>query len=75
MASIVIKSKPFSFIPEDVKSILTGAGIAGAGAFLTFLAESLGKLNFGEWTPFVVAFLSIVVNAAKKWITTTTYAK
>ena len=46
MAQITVKSKPFAFIPEDVKSILIGALLAGAGALLTFLAENLGKLDF-----------------------------
>jgi hypothetical protein len=65
---MVAKSQPFSFIPEDVKSILIGACIAGAGALLTFIVENVGKLNFGEWTPFVVAGVSVVVNIIRKWI-------
>lgn len=75
MASVVIKSKPFSFIPEDVKSILTGALIAGVGAVLTFIVENIGNLNFGEWTPFIVAGVSILVNIIRKYIGVAKYAK
>jgi hypothetical protein len=76
MALITVKSNPFSFIPEDIKSILTGAGIAGAGAVLTFIIENIGKLNFGEtWTPIVVVVLSVLVNTIRKWIGVSKYAK
>jgi len=75
MAQITVKSKPFAFIPEDVKSILTGALLAGAGALLTFLAENLTSLDFGDWTPMVVAIVSVLINAARKYISTAKYAK
>lgn len=70
---MVVKSHAFSFIPEDIKSILIGACIAGAGALLTFIAENVSKLDFGDWTPFVVAGVSVVVNIIRKWISPTKY--
>lgn len=75
MASIVTKSQRFDFIPEDIKSVLTGAGIAGVGAALTFIVENLGKLDFGEWTPFVAAGVAVVVNLIRKYVGITKYIK
>lgn len=75
MASIVTKSESFSFIPEDIKSILIGAGIAGLGAFITFIADNISKLDFGQWTPFIAALVMIVINSIRKFISTTKYIK
>lgn len=75
MAQIVIKSTPFSYIPEDIKSVLVGAAIAGSGALLTYMAERLSSLNFGEYTPLIVALLSVLINAIRKYIGTSKYAK
>lgn len=48
------------------KKVLQGAAVAGAGAALTYLAEHLTQLNFGQWTPMVVAALSVLVNVVRK---------
>jgi hypothetical protein len=71
---MVVKSKAFSFIPEDIKSIGIGALIAGSGALLTYLAENLGSINFGVYTPAVVALLGVLINAIRKYITSSKYA-
>ena len=67
-------SERFNFIPEDVKSIIIGASIAGGGAFATYILEGLAKLDFGEWTPIAVALLSVLINAVRKWISESAYA-
>lgn len=59
-------SQRFTLNTEDWKRIAIGALIAGAGAVLTFLAENLGNMNFGEYTPVVVAGLSILINILRK---------
>lgn len=51
---------------EKVKKIAIGAGIAAVGAVLTFLAEALADVDFGVWTPFVSAGLSVAANAVRK---------
>ena len=48
--------------------IWKGALIAVGGALLTYIAQTAGNLNFGEFTPIVVALMSILVNAGRKWI-------
>ena len=45
-----------------------GALVAIIGALLTYVAQTAGNLNFGEFTPIVVALMSILVNAGRKWI-------
>jgi len=67
-------SERFKFIPEDIKSIVTGAAIAAGGAFATYLLEGLMQMNFGEYTPLIVAVLSVIINAVRKWIGENNYA-
>ena len=50
----------------DIKKIGTGAGIAVAGALLTYLTQVVTDMDLGEWTPIVVAVWSIIVNASRK---------
>jgi hypothetical protein len=64
-------SQPFSLDVVDVKKLGKGAAIAGGGAILTYLAAHLGDLNFGEYTPIVVAALSWGINFLLKYIPST----
>lgn len=61
-------SKRFSFNKEDGLKILKGAGIAIAGALLTFLLGILPEVDFGESTLIVAPILSILINAGLKFI-------
>ena len=61
-------SPKYSLSREDGKKILTGALVALAGALLTYLAEVLTQINFGEWTPLVVSISSVLINAARKFL-------
>jgi hypothetical protein len=47
-------------------SILKGAGIAAGAAVLTYAAQNLGNMDFGTYTPVVVASLSIGINYLRK---------
>jgi hypothetical protein len=75
VAQLVIKSQRFSFISEDVKSLLIGALITGGGALLTYLSENISKVSFGDWTPAVVVVASLLINTVRKFISTSKYAK
>lgn len=67
-------SPKFSFIKEDIKSILKGALIAGGGAFLTYIISSIMKTDFGpQWTPIIVALCSITLNALRKFLEVSKY--
>lgn len=52
---------------EKLKSILIGSGIAAAGAALTYAAQAVSGVDFGVWTPVVVAALSVLANVARKF--------
>lgn len=62
-------SQKYSLNEEDFRKILTGLGIAVLGALATYLQETVPNVDFGAWTPVVVAFNSTVVNAIRRYIT------
>ena len=51
---------------ESALKVAKGAGIAAAGAALTYAIEAAPGLDLGQWTPIVVALLSVAVNALRK---------
>ncbi len=51
-----------------LKKVGKGALIAGAGAVLTYALEAVPNVNFGEYTPIVMAIFTVIVNFARKWI-------
>lgn len=57
----------WQFNREDGQKIVKGALIALGGAGVVFLGQ-LSGMEFGAWTPFVVALCSTGVNTLKKWI-------
>lgn len=61
-------SKRFSLNSEDTKKILIGLGVALAGAALTYFSSVITQVDFGPWTPIVVAGFSVVANIVRKWI-------
>lgn len=69
---LTVGSKSFSPLSkEDWLSIGRGLGVAMIGAGLTYLAEAIPHIDFGEWTPVVVIFCSVAVNVARKWLSDT----
>jgi hypothetical protein len=53
---------------ENIISVIKGAGIAAIGAVLTYAAQWTANTDFGQWTPFVVATLSVITNLFRKSI-------
>ena len=51
---------------EDLLKVLKGAGIAAAGAVLTYLSQWISGADFGAYTPMVVALWGILVNFLRK---------
>ena len=49
---------------EDLISLAKGAGIAAAGAVLTYVSAWVSGADFGTMTPAVVAVFSVLANAA-----------
>jgi hypothetical protein len=64
----VAVSKKYQLNKTDLHKILVGAGVAVAGALLTYIAELVPSVDFGEFTPVVVAIVSILVNAGRKYL-------
>lgn len=65
---MVITSKKNQLIKEDYKKILKGAAIACAGALATFALEVVPGIDFGQWTPIVVALNSVIANMVLKFV-------
>jgi len=63
-----MESKRFALNKEDGMKILIGACIAMGGALLTYLSSILTQIDFGVYTPVVVAIASILINAGKKFL-------
>lgn len=63
-------SKRYTLNTIDWMKIGKGCLIASAGAILTYLTDMIPLVDFGQYTPVVVAIWSIVVNAVNKFIKT-----
>lgn len=61
-------SENFVMNKEDMKKLGKGLLIALLGALLTFLEENIINIQFGSWTPVIVALNSVIVNLGRKWI-------
>ena len=66
-------SPKFSINREDIKSIARGALIALGGALVTYFVEVVPQIDFGQYTPVVVALVSILLNALRKYLSVTRY--
>jgi len=51
---------------EDLQKILKGLCIALGGALLTYLSSIIGQIDFGIYTPIVVAVGSVIINTCVK---------
>lgn len=50
----------------DGKKLMVGLGVALGGAALTWLAQTIPMIEFGEWTPLAVAISGVIVNVGRK---------
>jgi len=64
-------SKKFSLNKEDLRRVAVGAGVAASGAVLTYLSDAIPSVDWGVWTPIIVAGFSILSNLVRKWMTGT----
>lgn len=58
----------YSLDKQSAKKIAVGAGIAAGGAVLTYLSSVVSDVDFGQWSPVVMAAFSILVNAFRQFI-------
>jgi len=66
-------SPNWTIIKQDLKKVAIGAGIALLGALATYLEGSIPNIDFGQWTPIIVAFNSVLVNIIRKFVVSTVY--
>lgn len=64
----MIQSPKFKIDSVGMKKVGKGALIAGIGASLVFLVENVSSIDFGEYTPFIVAISAVLVNLARKFL-------
>jgi len=62
-------SKKYEISTMDWAKVGKGLLIAVGGAILTYLTNLIPTIDFGMWTPIVMAFWSVVVNFAQKLLT------
>ncbi len=72
VVTVVRGSGEMRFKKEDLAPIIKGLMIALAGAALTYASAVVLKTDFGVYTPIVVAFWSVLANAARLWISNNT---
>lgn len=61
-------SSKFSLNSADLKKIGIGFLVALSGAALTYVSQVITSIDFGGWTPIVVAGFSVLSNIVRKWI-------
>lgn len=61
-------SKKYTLNKNDLEKIAVGAGIAVGGALLTYIAQMVTQIDFGPYTPIIVAVVSIFINSARKFL-------
>lgn len=61
-------SKKYQLNSADGKRILLGAFVACGGALLTYVATLIPNVDFGAYTPLVVALAGVLVNSGRKFL-------
>jgi ABC-type antimicrobial peptide transport system permease subunit len=62
------ESGKYQLNKEDLTKLGIGALVAVGGALLTYIADTIPGIDFGVYTPVVVAVASILINAARKFL-------
>lgn len=63
------ESKKYSLNKSDLLSVGRGLLIACIGAVLTYLTEQIPNIDFGAYTPIVVAAWGVIANIVRKFLT------
>lgn len=58
-----------TFDPLTKGKISKGAAIAAGGAALTYLIQSLSGMDYGVYTPMIVALCGVAINTIKEYVT------
>jgi hypothetical protein len=66
------KSEKYTLSLTDLKKIGKGCVLALIGAVLTYLTDLIPNVDFGTFTPVVVAAWSVLANIVRKFLTNQT---
>lgn len=61
-------SPKYTLSKSDLIKVSRGALYALGGALVAYASEVLMQIDFGEWTPIVVAVSGVLINAATKFL-------
>lgn len=61
-------SKGLSFDKNDMIVIVKNAVLVGTAAAVTFLAENLAKVDFGQNTALIIPIVAVVLNTVSRWL-------
>ncbi|GEM_PF-6480977 len=61
-------SKKYTLNKKDLQKIGSGAAIAGCGAILTYSAELIPNVDFGQYGELVAVVLMILINTGRKYL-------
>lgn len=61
-------SKGFTFDYNDMLAIVKNALLVGAAAAVTFLAESLAKIDMGASNVFIIPVVAVALNSLSRWL-------
>lgn len=65
---ITLAQKKYSFDTDTLAKIGKGVLIALGGVTGTYIIESVTQIDFGKWTPLVVAGCSILINICREYV-------
>lgn len=65
-------SPKYKLNAEDGKRIAKGACVALVGAALVYVLNIIPQIDFGTWTPIVVAGAAVIANVVRVWISDNT---
>ena len=65
---IALAQTKYSFDIETLKKIGKGVLIALGGVTGAYIIESVTQVDFGKWTPMIVAGCSILINVCREYV-------
>lgn len=66
---VVKEQVALTFDPVTKGKISKGAAIAAGGAALTYIIQSLSGMDYGVYTPMIVALCGVAINTIKEYVT------
>lgn len=61
-------SKGFELNKRDVWSIILVGLLVGLASTLTYIAENVSHIDFGDATLFIVPIITVAINSIIRWI-------